>query len=141
MSRIPNCPSCIERLSNVEAGLIGVWICVYCEGAWLANVDTRKLLPVSQGMSLSAPATGGLLCPGCNSRSFSSIQLRDGEIHACSCGSAFLPKGAVTALRHELGGHSWQLGKLLSAALFGREKLGTADAVVTVGGILVLLLS
>lgn len=141
MSRAPTCPQCRERLSSVEAGMIGVWTCVYCEGAWLARSNARELFAGCQDetvvSSADAPVAAALTCPGCERRSMRSQHLGNNELFACDCGSAYLPKPTVAAFCHELGGRLWQLGELLFVES-GRA-VRNADVAVTAGALIALL--
>jgi Zn-finger nucleic acid-binding protein len=136
----------MERLSCVEAGMVGVWTCVYCDGAWLERTKARALLATAPAVATTAmasedraPDAAALVCPRCRIPALVPKMLGDCEVFVCRCEGTFLPKAAVSELCNELGGRPWQLGELLLAGLGARGPTRTADAAFTAGALLVLL--
>lgn len=137
----PTCPNCRERLSDVEAGLVGVWSCLYCEGAWFSTTEVRRLSLQAHQTATSALAerVENLECPKCKGREFQTLVKRDLALHeCCTCASTFMPRRTVVALGSALGGGRWNIGEAL-AALVGRSETTTVDAVILVGMIAALL--
>ena len=66
----PLCPSCNERMSNVERGLGGVWSCVYCEGVWLPAGTRSAATP--QPANLDGTSKG-MTCPNCRTKSLLAL--------------------------------------------------------------------
>ena len=137
-------------MSSVEANLVGVWSCLYCDGVWLPSAQAGRLIsphPTAASESALAAATDhagravdGLCCPACRSTHFRET----GEGHhawfACTdCSSLYLPKPTVEALGTRLGGQ-WHLGGLFGWLLTGRP-VQAADGLITVGTLIYLLLS
>ena len=114
----PKCPNCRERMSFAEAGLCGVWSCLYCEGVWLPAQEVATLANRS-GVNLQAvdwPTQGAiadeeaknLLCPTCANFSFVTIQAAGGTVYSCSsCHGLFLPKSAVEQLSPRIEAVPW----------------------------------
>lgn len=124
--------------------MIGIWTCVYCEGAWLQRLKARSLFGELQEAAdnvgdASADASTHLTCPSCDSQSMRSRTLGDNKLFVCDCGSAYLPQPAVAALCIELGGQPWQLGALLRA-LVGPNSSKT-DLAITASALLLLFLT
>lgn len=146
---VPHCPKCLERLSAAEAGLIGIWSCLYCEGAWLPPDKAVQIQSAVQPAEVSfghdKPLTSNfeqiLKCPSCEGREFDTHIKANHLLYQCkACGSAYLPKETVLALGKTLGGGKWHLGHA-AAALVGRSNLVKADAAITVAAVVALLFS
>ncbi|MFC3682393.1 zf-TFIIB domain-containing protein [Hydrogenophaga luteola] len=147
----PLCPSCRERMSSVEAGMVGVWSCVYCDGAWLPASRAQGALASRRGGLASGslaeddpagPASDlSLLCPECDDSRFRARRARDGVVFECAaCGSVHLPNATVVALGKALGGADWEIGRSL-AELFSPGAQSRVDGAVTVVALIYLLLS
>jgi Zn-finger nucleic acid-binding protein len=105
----PTCPNCRESLSSVEHGLGGVWSCLYCEGCWLSSPDLQALAKstvpkggelVWQNVSTPLNATEPeLVCPVCETKSFTIRSINDVHVHQCStCQGVFFKKGTLQVL-------------------------------------------
>lgn len=147
MSR-PVCPACRERLSSVEAGLVGLWSCVYCDGVWLPASQAERAAPLQTAeidAPTATPTTAVLVetlqCPSCDSTQFQALGTGASAVMACTgCRSLYLPKPAVDALGARLGGGQWEIGKLV-AALFTGHTVTKADGAITLAAAIYLLLS
>ena len=99
----PSCPNCREPMSAVEQGLGGVWSCLYCEGTWLLPRQGTQLpaefsgsVP-KQAKQSSTPVRAPLLCPTCETESFTEV--KDSRAYSCSsCSGVFLEKGVLAQL-------------------------------------------
>ncbi len=138
-------------MSSVEAGMVGVWSCLYCEGAWIPSAASTKVIEASErsdskpgGTALgmdSSHEEQALLCPECSSAHHARRGSKGKELYACQdCQSLFLPKGSVCALSESLGGRSWELHQVI-AQLFTGSTIAKADEAITVAALLYLLLS
>jgi Zn-finger nucleic acid-binding protein len=146
----PQCPSCREPMSPVEAGMVGVWNCIYCEGAWLPSSESNKVVPrrspdaqvrAPVGLIVQPPGAATLLCPECGGLSFMSCGTAGHLLHSCeSCQSVFLPKASVAALAESIGGRGWEVHRAIGELLGGRP-VAKADAAVTAAAAIYLLLS
>jgi Zn-finger nucleic acid-binding protein len=95
----PLCPSCQERMSNVERGLGGVWSCVYCEGVWLPEAKLSTGSSARHQSEEGETEATGLVCPSCRVHSLRSLSAAPARGFVCSaCAGAFLARGLV----HEL---------------------------------------
>ena len=145
----PSCPNCRERLSDVEAGLVGVWTCLYCEGAWLPTDKAKLVVPGRQADSpaKAEPSQAGelngegaaLACPSCSTSSFVPLAIPNAQLFRCSgCSGAYLPKQAVLSLGKALGGKDWEFGRLF-AAMLGKEDMTKVEGAAVLLAILGLL--
>jgi len=105
----PLCPQCREKMSAHEIGLQGIWSCIYCEGNWITPEQLKALLASANSQSAtltwSQARTGDsqdeqeLVCPSCESRTFSRISNSSTELSCCkSCHGLFFDKGALSTL-------------------------------------------
>lgn len=138
--KIPACPNCRERLSDAEAGLVGIWTCLYCEGAWFsASHSTHLPFDKARDDTAGHEPPSALVCPQCDGTGFESLRKPGLSLHRCrTCSSSFLPKATVIALGDALGGGRWGLGESI-AVLVGRTQSTQVDAALLVAGIVVLL--
>jgi ribosomal protein L37AE/L43A len=136
-------------MSSVEAGMIGVWSCLYCEGAWLPSTKSSQVKTghssLADARASSSPTleeqVDSMLCPECESTRFTVRRVEDKRLCECGgCGSTYLNKSAVLALASALGGRNWDLGKVFVQALSG-STAAKVDGAVTVAAMLYLLLS
>jgi ribosomal protein L37AE/L43A len=145
----PSCPNCRERLSDVEAGLVGVWTCLYCEGAWLPTKEAKLVFPGRQADKpmTAEPSEAGepgrevstLACPSCSTSSFVPLATPQAKLFRCSgCGGAYLPKQAVLSLGKALGGKNWEFGRLFGAML-GKEDMNKMEGAAVLLAIIGLL--
>jgi hypothetical protein len=131
-------------MSSVEAGQIGLWSCVYCEGVWLPQARGAALI-AGQSAAIPEPPSPdqvaeGLLCPGCEATCFRWESTRHGCMYSCTaCQSLYLPKPTVDSLGNRLGGGRWQIAERLGSLLTNGAR--TTDGVVTIAALIYLLLS
>ena len=143
----PLCPACRERMSSVEAGLVGVWTCVYCEGAWLRASRTSSVAAhlVAQaeplGSEVSRSEDPSLLCPSCGGEHFTRLGSNQRVVYQCNqCGSGFIPKQTVVANVGALGGRNWDLANVLAQALTSKPSIAV-DGTLGVTALLLWLVS
>ena len=134
-------------MSSVEAGLVGVWSCVYCEGAWLRAARTSEvassLAETAQHANPQAAAgeVTSLLCPGCGGDQFTRLGSRQRVVYQCNrCSSGFVPKQTVVANANALGGGNWNLGQVLAEALTANPSI-SVDGTIGVAALLLWLVS
>jgi ribosomal protein L37AE/L43A len=101
------CPQCDERMSTVEAGLGGVWSCLYCEGTWLTREQLRSAAPAlapkatedpldSTAALQVLPEAGKHRCPACRLAPLELLVLGASRAWRCSLGhGAFFEKGVI----------------------------------------------
>ena len=115
----PLCPNCLERMSATEAGLGGVWSCLYCEATWLPAhrvssllgvVEASRSVPESSTLAHApSPTHGMLVCPQCHAKSFHLLTSAPSEAYLCvNCSSVFLQKGASPSWRPKPRHAKWK---------------------------------
>jgi Zn-finger nucleic acid-binding protein len=108
----PLCPNCLERMSATEAGMGGVWSCLYCEATWLPAhrvssllgvVEASRSVPESSTLAHApSPTHGMLVCPQCHAKSFHLLTSAPSEAYLCvTCSSVFLQRGVLAMLAPE----------------------------------------
>lgn len=123
----PLCPQCREKMSAHEIGLQGIWTCIYCEGNWITPEQLKALLASANSQSATlnwsqAKAGNGqnaqeLVCPSCQSRTFSRVSSSSTELGCCkNCHGLFFDKGALSRLLPP-GLPGTSLGVLLGGAV------------------------
>lgn len=109
----PLCPQCRERMSGHEIGLQGIWSCIYCEGNWITPEQLKTVLTESNSQSAPLnwvrPKADGssneqeLVCPSCQSRTFSRISSGSTNVNCCKdCHGLFFDKGTLEKLAPQL---------------------------------------
>jgi ribosomal protein L37AE/L43A len=96
----PLCPNCQEHMSSVEHGQGGVWSCLYCEGNWLPQAHALQVLSVLELQpARSGETVATLVCPSCNSRTFSPLSAPNSRVFQCAtCQSLYFESAALAAL-------------------------------------------
>ncbi|GAA6143445.1 hypothetical protein NBRC116584_32630 [Hydrogenophaga sp. 5NK40-0174] len=131
--------------------MVGVWTCMYCEGAWLPSRSAQRVLSAgdqklapcqAEAMSMhTGSPIASLRCPECESGVFATVGEDKRTLFCCSqCGSVYLPRAAVAQLSSRLGGGRWNIAEIVAHAMGGRTLSG-ADGGVAVVVLLYLLLS
>lgn len=115
-------------MSSVEAGLCGVWSCLYCDGVWLPAREMRALAAKTavNMQAIQCPSVAGagapLQCPACEGASFASIEVHNNCVYVCTqCQSVHLPKASVQQLSLHLNTVPWLSPESLAKTQIGRQ--------------------
>ncbi len=135
----PLCPNCRERMSPVEAGLCGVWSCVYCEGVWLPAEEVDALASKAamdrqaiQWPHHAEPNNENFQCPVCRAAWFARRGVKDHPVCLCTkCRGMFISKQSVLALSAHLHTEPW----------FSKSDVTTTVAIEVAGNLILLALA
>ena len=115
-------------MSSVEAGLYGVWSCVYCDGVWLPAKEMRALAAKTavNMQAIQWPSVAGsaapLQCPACEGASFAPVDVHNNCVYVCTqCQSVHLPKASVQQLSSHLNIVPWLSPESLAKTRMGRQ--------------------